>query len=135
MFPVFRFVHQIQIGMRHVRGSSGTVPPWLLSMLWLLSAGWFPGAATQARDRAVTFADQGSAYDPVKVGLAADRTKFDFTLHTTGCDDRASGDSDCGPRIRHAARRGREASAAGISEDVISGFISFFERPEDVGAR
>ena len=38
----------------------------------------------------------GPAYDIAKVGLAADQTAFDFTLHTTGCEDRASGDSNCG---------------------------------------
>ena len=38
----------------------------------------------------------GPAYDPVKVGLAAEQTKFNFTLKTTDCSDRASGNSRCG---------------------------------------
>jgi mono/diheme cytochrome c family protein len=40
----------------------------------------------------------GPAYDPVKVGLAADQTAFDYTLATTGCDgdQRTSGNSNCG---------------------------------------
>jgi hypothetical protein len=38
----------------------------------------------------------GPAYDPVKVGLAADQTAFNYTLTTTGCDQRTSGDSNCG---------------------------------------
>jgi len=38
----------------------------------------------------------GPAYDPVKVGLAADQTAFHYTLTTTGCDQRTSGDSNCG---------------------------------------
>jgi mono/diheme cytochrome c family protein len=40
----------------------------------------------------------GPAYDPVKVGLAADQTAFDYTLITTGCDgdQRISGNSNCG---------------------------------------
>jgi hypothetical protein len=37
----------------------------------------------------------GPEYDPVKVGLAAEQTKFDYTLHTD-CTDRSSGDSNCG---------------------------------------
>jgi hypothetical protein len=38
----------------------------------------------------------GPAYDPVKVGLAAQQTKFGYTLTTTGCEDRSSGASNCG---------------------------------------
>ena len=38
----------------------------------------------------------GPAYDIDKVGLAAEQTRFDHTLHTTGCDDRMSGNSRCG---------------------------------------
>lgn len=38
----------------------------------------------------------GPAYDPVTVGLAAEQTKFNFTLKTTDCSDRASGNSRCG---------------------------------------
>jgi hypothetical protein len=38
----------------------------------------------------------GPEFDPVKVGLAANQTAFDYTLNTTGCDQRTSGDSNCG---------------------------------------
>lgn len=38
----------------------------------------------------------GPAYDIVNVGLAAEQTKFDFTLKTTDCSDRNSGRSRCG---------------------------------------
>ena len=38
----------------------------------------------------------GPAYDPVKVGLAADQTAFRYTLTTTGCEARTSGNSNCG---------------------------------------
>jgi hypothetical protein len=38
----------------------------------------------------------GPEYDPVKVGLAAEQTATNYTLHTTGCDQRTSGDSNCG---------------------------------------
>ncbi|WP_295581354.1 di-heme-cytochrome C peroxidase [uncultured Lamprocystis sp.] len=38
----------------------------------------------------------GPAYDTVNVGLAAEQTKFDFTLKTTDCADRNSGNSRCG---------------------------------------
>lgn len=38
----------------------------------------------------------GPAYDPEKVGLAVDQTKFNFTLKTTGCSNRDSGNSRCG---------------------------------------
>jgi hypothetical protein len=38
----------------------------------------------------------GPAYDPANVGLAADQTAFKYTLKTTGCDQRTSGDSNCG---------------------------------------
>ena len=31
-----------------------------------------------------------------KIGLAVDQTAFDFTLHTTDCAARGSGDSHCG---------------------------------------
>lgn len=38
----------------------------------------------------------GPEYDPVAVGLAVEQTKFDYTLTTTGCDQRNSGYSRCG---------------------------------------
>ena len=38
----------------------------------------------------------GPAYDKTKVGLAAEQTKFDYTLNTTDCSGRNSGDSRCG---------------------------------------
>ncbi len=38
----------------------------------------------------------GPAYDIENVGLAANPTKFNFTLKTTGCEDRSSGASRCG---------------------------------------
>jgi hypothetical protein len=38
----------------------------------------------------------GPAYDLDNVGLAADQTKFDYTLQTTDCSDRNSGNSRCG---------------------------------------
>jgi mono/diheme cytochrome c family protein len=48
-----------------------------------------------ASDRPKSFM-VGPAYDPVKVGLAADQTAFNYTLTTTGCDQRTSGNSNCG---------------------------------------
>ena len=38
----------------------------------------------------------GPAYDLVNIGLAVDQTKFDYTLQTTDCSDRNSGNSRCG---------------------------------------
>ena len=38
----------------------------------------------------------GPAYDIVNIGLAVDQTKFDYTLETTDCSDRNSGNSRCG---------------------------------------
>lgn len=38
----------------------------------------------------------GPRYDIADVGLAVDQGKFDFTLKTTGCEARDSGDSHCG---------------------------------------
>jgi hypothetical protein len=38
----------------------------------------------------------GPAYDIVNVGLAVDQTKFNFTLKTTDCSNRNSGNSRCG---------------------------------------
>ena len=38
----------------------------------------------------------GPAYDINKVGLAAQQTKFNYTLRTTDCSDRNSGNSRCG---------------------------------------
>jgi cytochrome c553 len=38
----------------------------------------------------------GPAYDLDKVGLAAEQTKFNFTLKTTDCTNRDSGNSRCG---------------------------------------
>ena len=38
----------------------------------------------------------GPNYDAAAVGMATQQTAFDFTLHATGCDDRNSGDSNCG---------------------------------------
>jgi hypothetical protein len=38
----------------------------------------------------------GPAYDTVNIGLAVQQTAFDYTLTTTGCSDRNSGNSNCG---------------------------------------
>jgi hypothetical protein len=38
----------------------------------------------------------GPNYDTENIGLAVAQSKFDFTLKTTGCDARDSGDSRCG---------------------------------------
>lgn len=38
----------------------------------------------------------GPAYDIVNVGLAVDQIRFDYTLQTTDCSDRNSGNSRCG---------------------------------------
>ena len=38
----------------------------------------------------------GPAYDINNVGLATQQTKFNFTLKTTDCSDRNSGNSRCG---------------------------------------
>ncbi len=38
----------------------------------------------------------GPAYDPVNIGLAVEQTQFDYTLQTTDCSDRNSGNSRCG---------------------------------------
>jgi len=38
----------------------------------------------------------GPAYDIVNVGLAAEQTRFNYTLQTTDCSDRNSGNSRCG---------------------------------------
>jgi len=38
----------------------------------------------------------GPAYDVVNIGLAVEQTKFDYTLKTTDCSDRNSGNSRCG---------------------------------------
>jgi len=48
-----------------------------------------------APERAKSF-KIGPNYDIVNVGLAAEQTKFDFTLNTTDCSDRNSGKSRCG---------------------------------------
>jgi hypothetical protein len=48
-----------------------------------------------AKDRVPDF-KVGPAYDKDTVGLAAEQPKFDYTLHTTGCDDLTSGNSRCG---------------------------------------
>jgi hypothetical protein len=48
-----------------------------------------------ATDRPKSFM-VGPAYDPANVGLATDQTAFNYTLKTTGCDQRTSGDSNCG---------------------------------------
>jgi len=38
----------------------------------------------------------GPAYDIVNVGLTTEQNKFDYTLETTDCSDRNSGNSRCG---------------------------------------
>jgi hypothetical protein len=38
----------------------------------------------------------GPAYDVVNIGLATEQTKFNYTLKTTDCSDRNSGNSRCG---------------------------------------
>jgi hypothetical protein len=47
------------------------------------------------QDRPVAF-PVGPEYDTVKVGLAATQTRFNYTLQTTDCYERNSGDSRCG---------------------------------------
>ena len=44
----------------------------------------------------VTSFKLGPAYDIDQVGLAVQQTKFDYTLTTTGCENRSSGSSHCG---------------------------------------
>ena len=48
-----------------------------------------------AADRVKAF-KIGQAYDTVNVGLAAEQTQFNYTLTTTDCSDRNSGNSRCG---------------------------------------
>jgi cytochrome c553 len=48
-----------------------------------------------AAERAASF-PLGPAYDIEAVGLAAEQTRFDYVLETTGCDDLSSGNSRCG---------------------------------------
>jgi hypothetical protein len=48
-----------------------------------------------AAERAGSF-KVGPAYDIVNIGIAAEQTKFDYTLQTTDCSDRNSGNSRCG---------------------------------------
>ncbi|WP_036288588.1 di-heme-cytochrome C peroxidase [Methylocystis sp. ATCC 49242] len=48
-----------------------------------------------AKDRVASF-KIGPAYDVVNVGLAADQPKSAYTMKTTDCSDRNSGDSRCG---------------------------------------
>ncbi|WP_205012771.1 di-heme-cytochrome C peroxidase [Nitrosomonas sp. HPC101] len=38
----------------------------------------------------------GPIYDTVNIGIAVEQTKFDYTLQTTDCSDRNSGNSRCG---------------------------------------
>jgi processive rubber oxygenase RoxA-like protein len=38
----------------------------------------------------------GNAYDTVNIGLAVEQTQFDYTLTTTDCSNRNSGNSNCG---------------------------------------
>jgi hypothetical protein len=38
----------------------------------------------------------GPAYDPTAIGLAAEQTQFNYTLKTTDCSNRNSGNSRCG---------------------------------------
>jgi hypothetical protein len=48
-----------------------------------------------ATERPATF-KIGPAYDPVNLGLAIDQTMFNYTMQTTDCSDRNSGNSRCG---------------------------------------
>jgi hypothetical protein len=53
----------------------------------------------------------GPAYDKVKVGLATEQTKFDYTLNTTDCSARNSGDSRCGHEYGTTQLRPEEKKA------------------------
>jgi len=48
-----------------------------------------------ATERSAAF-QVGPAYDAVNLGLATDQTTFNYTLKTTDCSDRNSGNSRCG---------------------------------------
>jgi mono/diheme cytochrome c family protein len=48
-----------------------------------------------AAERPASF-QVGPAYDPVNLGLATDQTMFNYTMQTTDCSDRNSGNSRCG---------------------------------------
>ncbi len=50
---------------------------------------------TPSQDRVAAF-KVGPEYDPDKVGLAVEQSKFNFTLKTTDCNDGNSGNSRCG---------------------------------------
>jgi len=50
---------------------------------------------TPSADRLAEF-QVGPEYDPETVGLAVEQTKFNFTMKTTDCSDRNSGNSRCG---------------------------------------
>ncbi len=48
-----------------------------------------------ANERVASF-KVGPAYDPVNIGLAVEQSRFGYTMQTTDCDDRDSGNSRCG---------------------------------------
>jgi mono/diheme cytochrome c family protein len=52
----------------------------------------------------------GPAYDVKNLGLAAEQTKFNYTLTTTGCDDRTSGTSNCGHEFGTSLTQGQKAA-------------------------
>lgn len=49
----------------------------------------------------------GPNYDIETVGLAVEQTAFDYTLHTTGCDEIDSGNSRCGHEYGTGEGEGR----------------------------
>ena len=50
---------------------------------------------TPSAQRVKTF-PVGPNYDQVNIGLAATQTQFGYVFQATGCDDRNSGNSNCG---------------------------------------
>ena len=62
-----------------------------------------------AAERMVSF-KLGSAYDIESVGLAADQTRFDYTLETTDCSAINSGNSRCGHEYGTDLSEGEKAA-------------------------
>lgn len=71
-----------------------------------------------ASERTASF-KLGPAYDIEAVGLAAEQTVFDHTLHTTGCDDIASGNSRCGHEYGTGAVEGNGSLTAAEKEALL----------------
>lgn len=91
-----------QMQAEHADGGSCAYESRVMEGIWAAAPYLHNGSVRSLEDLLKPAAERaksfkiGPAYDIDAVGLASEQTAFDYTLETTGCDEIASGNSNCG---------------------------------------